>query len=89
MKVIWTAAARSDRRSIIAYLGELNPAAAIRIQEGLVLATDNLATFPYRGRPGLVRGTRELVARPPYVVIYEVEESLVRVLRIWHAAQER
>ncbi len=75
--------------STIAYLGELNPAAALRLEEALILAADSLATFPYRGRPGLVQGTRELAAIPPYLVIYEVHEELVLILRIWHAAQDR
>lgn len=89
MKVIWTATARNDRRLIVEYLSNLNPIAAVHLEEMLVLAADNLATFPYRGRPGLVQGTRELAALPPYLMIYEVEENLVRILRIWHTAQDR
>lgn len=89
MKVGWTVVARNDHRSIISYLSGLNPAAAIRLEETLVLAADSLATFPFRGRAGLVQGTRELAALPPYLLIYEVRDTAVVILRIWHAAQDR
>lgn len=89
MRIVWTAAARRDRRSAITYLSDLNPVAAIRLEEALVLAADSLSTFPYRGRPGLVGGTRELATVPPYLLIYEVQKDLVCILRIWHAARDR
>jgi hypothetical protein len=45
---------------------------------------------PHRGRPGSQAGTRELVAMPPYVIVYRVtDEDVVTILRIWHAAQDR
>jgi hypothetical protein len=31
---------------------ERNPAAALRLNQALILAADGLATFPNRGRPG-------------------------------------
>lgn len=60
----------------------LNLGAARRIAEEVFLAGDSLAHFPNRGRPGLLPGTRELVAAKPYVLIYRVSESEVRVLRV-------
>ena len=54
-------------------------------------AGDSLALFPARGSLGLATGTRELVAVWPYLIVYEVDTSsdTVRILRIWHEAQER
>ena len=56
-----------------------------------MLAGDSLALFPARGSLGLATGTRELVAVWPYLIVYEVDTSsdTVRILRIWHEAQER
>jgi plasmid stabilization system protein ParE len=91
MQVVWRQTAIDDRSAIVAYLEPLNPYAAARLLEALLLAGDSLALFPYRGRLGLVAGTRELVAVTPYVLVYETAEAsgTVSILRIWHAAQER
>ena len=91
MRVVWRAAARDDRRRIFSYLAEHNPAAAARLVEALILAADGLASFPERGRPSSVPGTREIVAVYPYLLAYEVDRAagIVRILRVWHGAQDR
>ena len=89
MRVVWTPAAVTDRRRISAYLSGQNPALSARILESLILTADSLAVFPGRGRPGTSPGTRELVVEAPYIISYDVLEDAVRMLRIWHAAQER
>lgn len=89
MRIIWTSAAVTDRRRIGAYLSGENPLLSAQILEALILAADSLSVFPARGRPGLSPGTRELVAQAPYIITYEILEDAVRILRIWHAAQER
>jgi plasmid stabilization system protein ParE len=89
MDVFWSDEARADRDAILAFLLERNPVAALRVAEGLVLATDSLSTFPDRGRPGRVPNTRELVTVRPYVVVYGVRGDQVVILRIWHGAQDR
>jgi toxin ParE1/3/4 len=89
VNVVWQASALADIRRILDYIAAENPAAARRIAQELVLAGDSLELFPQRGRAGLVPGTRELVAIRPYVVVYEVAAENVRILRIWHSAQDR
>jgi toxin ParE1/3/4 len=87
----WSAAARSDVARISSHIAEENPRAAMKVTRELLLAGDSLVLFPDRGRPGLVAGTRELVIAWPYILVYEIvaDENLVRILRIWHGAQER
>jgi plasmid stabilization system protein ParE len=68
LRVEWRQAALDDRLAIFDYLFERNPRAALAVSEALALAGDSLSTFPYRGRPGLVAGTRELVIVHPYSV---------------------
>ena len=47
-----------------------------------------LATFPNRGRPGRVEGTRELVFTGlPFVAVYRVTDDVLEVIRILHGAQ--
>ena len=91
MRVAWRAAARDDQRRITAWLAERNKAAAVRVARVLVAAADSLAVLPAKGRPGRAPGTRERAAVPPYVIVYEVDQAagVVRILRVWHTAQDR
>ena len=91
MKIRWRRQAETDLDGILAYLAERNPSAALEIAQSLVLAADSLATFPNRGRPGKLAGTRELVAVQPYLLIYEIDADadVVRILRVWHGARDR
>ncbi len=91
MIVRWLASARGDIEHIAIRIAEENPRAAIRIARELLLAGDSLTLFPQRGRPGLVSGTRELVTVWPYLIVYDVDSGtdIVRILRIWHGAQDR
>ena len=72
-------------------MAERNPAAAARLVEALILSADSLASFPGRGRLGQASGTREIVAAYPYLLVYRVEHDagVVRILRVWHGAQDR
>ncbi|WP_346380557.1 type II toxin-antitoxin system RelE/ParE family toxin [Acidithiobacillus sp.] len=91
MKVEWRPSALDDRDAIIEYLEPLNPHAAVNLLQALILAGDSLTLFPYRGRPGLAAGTRELVAVWPYLIVYEIDDEAdtANILRIWHGAQDR
>ena len=45
--------------------------------------------MPERGRPGLVPGTRELVALWPYIIVYRITPAAIEILNVWHGAQSR
>jgi plasmid stabilization system protein ParE len=89
LRLTWSSAAQDDLDRIVAYLLDLNAAVAEELVQELIVAGDSLGTFPYRGRKGRVRTTREMVAVYPYVMIDEVRPDTVTNLRIWHAAQDR
>jgi toxin ParE1/3/4 len=89
VKVTWSGAALRDLGAITSYLEQRNPAAAVRLATSLLHAADSLETLPDRGAPGRVAGTRELLAHRPYVVVYAADAAGVRILRIWHAPQDR
>jgi toxin ParE1/3/4 len=76
-------------RAAYEFIRERNPVAARRIAEDLLAAGDSLAELPNRGRPGSASGTRELVIVRPYIIVYEVRDDAVIILRIWHGAQRR
>jgi toxin ParE1/3/4 len=89
MRVRWTSDAADDLERISAYIADDRPESARRTALNIVQSVDALDTFPNRGRPGRVEGTRELVLAPlPFVAVYEVHEHEVWVLRILHGAQQ-
>ena len=89
MEVLWTEPAQGDLRSQIEYLVERNPDAARRAQAAIGGAVESLAEYPHRGRPGRIEGTRELVVTGfPYLIVYRVRETTIRVLRVLHGSQE-
>ncbi len=88
MRVAWTVEARSDRRVIFSYIEKDNPQAAARIDALFSKRAAQLVTHPMIGRTGRVAGTRELVAHPNYILIYDVAGELIRILRILHAARQ-
>ena len=87
MRVRWTTDAADDLERICDDIAGTNPDSARRIAPTIVDGVGSLHTFPNRGRPGRVEGTREFVFSPlPFVAVYEVKDE-VHVLRILHGAQ--
>jgi toxin ParE1/3/4 len=88
MKLVWTRLARDDRKAIREYIAADKPRAAIAWDERIAKAAEQLLDHPALGRPGRVTGTRELVAHPNYLLIYDTQAEHVRVLRVLHAARQ-
>lgn len=87
MKLVWTRPAREDRRAISEYIAIDSPSAALNFDERLSEKAARLINHPGLGRPGRVQGTRELVVHRNYILIYDVSDDSVRVLRVLHAAR--
>jgi len=65
---------RSER--ICDYVAETSPDAGRRVAKTIVEGVASVRTFPNRGRPGRVEGTREFVFAPlPIVAVSEVLEE--------------
>lgn len=73
--------------AIVDYISDDNPDAALALMEEIQSKVAQLHSHPKRCRPGRVEGTRELVARPNYIVVYAVNEAKVTILRVLHAGQ--
>ena len=83
----WQAPAVEDLLAIIGYIADDNPQAACALLEEIEEKVARLAEHPKRCRQGRVKGTRELVVRPNYIVVYTETPEMVTVLRVLHAAQ--
>jgi plasmid stabilization system protein ParE len=88
-EIIWSLRALREHRNIVERLEDLNPAAARRIGDAIIIKVAELGSMPKIGRPGRLADTRELViTRTPYIVVYELAEGRDRVdiLRVIHGA---
>lgn len=83
----WTPEASDQFEAAIKYVQQDNPIAARDIAGKIIGRIEQLANFPGLGRPGEVKGTRELVS-PPYVVVYRITEEVIEILYVWHGAQD-
>ncbi|WP_282297044.1 type II toxin-antitoxin system RelE/ParE family toxin [Stenotrophomonas sp. PS02289] len=84
----WSQAARGDLLEIVSYIAEDNPDAAQWLMNDINSAAMRLQEFPKMHRAGRVDGTREVVVRSNYIVVYAEDEATVRILRVLHAARQ-
>jgi toxin ParE1/3/4 len=90
VKLRYTRAALHDIGSIRNYIAVENPAAAERVRLSILRTIDVLTEFPFLGRPGRRKGTREKpVPKLPYLVLYRTGEDELVILRVYHGAQSR
>jgi len=70
------------------YISDDNPNAAQTLKDEIENKVANLAENPRLYKTGRVSGTREMVVRPNYIVVYKEAAHVVSVLRILHAARQ-
>ena len=84
----WKATAIADLLAILDYISDDNPDAAQALKDEIEAKTSRLLEHPQMYRVGRVDGTREMVVRPNYIVIYSDDPSSIVILRVLHAAQQ-
>ncbi|MDO8278618.1 type II toxin-antitoxin system RelE/ParE family toxin [Phenylobacterium sp.] len=84
----WREAARADLLAIVDYISDDNPDAAQRLKDEIDEKVSKLPDRPRLYRPGRVPGTREMVIRPNYIVVYAEDDRAVVILRVLHAARQ-
>lgn len=88
MKLFWTPESLQDREDIFDFIERENPIAAIALDEMFSTKSRPLKEHPLLGKTGRVSGTRELVVHPSYVLIYDVAQESVRILRVLHTSRQ-
>jgi plasmid stabilization system protein ParE len=87
----WTSSARSDLVRLYEFLHSVNSPAAVRVVRQLVAGTKRIPAYPHLGtrlaefEPREVR--RFLVG--DYEIRYEVADTDIFILRIFHAREDR
>jgi len=84
----WRQTALADLLAIIDYISDDNPDAAQRLKDDIEAKAAKLPEHPKLYRSGRVPGTREMVVRTNYVVVYIEDARAVTILRVLHAAQQ-
>ncbi|GAA4337985.1 type II toxin-antitoxin system RelE/ParE family toxin [Pigmentiphaga soli] len=84
----WLQTARSDLLAIVDYISDDNPDAAQRLKDDIEALVSALIEHPRLYRTGRVPGTREMVVRSNYIVVYVEDARAITVLRVLHAAQQ-
>ncbi|PHM35955.1 type II toxin-antitoxin system RelE/ParE family toxin [Xenorhabdus innexi] len=88
MRLEWKPMALADREQIMDYIAQDNPQAAIVLDDEFEASAERACLQPEMYKRGRLKGTREIVVRPHYILIYRVERDILMVLRILHAAQQ-
>ena len=84
----WADEATTDLVAIIDYIEQRNATAAQNLYATIVQSVESLPLMPYLFRPGRVAGTREQVVHPNYIVVYQVGNDVIDILRVLHSRQE-
>ncbi|QGM48326.1 type II toxin-antitoxin system RelE/ParE family toxin [Methylocystis heyeri] len=78
-----------DLDRIAEHIAKDKPDAALAMWDEIESQVERLKAFPNSGRPGRLKGTRELVLpRTPFVVVYRVAKTHVELIRVLHGAQQ-
>ena len=91
MKLKWSNQAVADVARLHDFLAKMNPTAAARALQTLTVAPRQLLDRPQSGRQleqYLPREVRRIIIGK-YEMRYELVESTVFILRVWHTREER
>lgn len=88
MRLEWLPQAQNDFDKIIDYIAEDNPLAAVEQGDEIENQVAGLLNNRHQGRPGRVKGTRELViVRTPYIAVYRIKKESIQIIRVFHGAR--
>ncbi len=87
----WTTSANRDLVRLYDFLYPVNPRAAAKIVRQLVGAAEQLLTYPQLGEcltEFIPRDVRRLIVGD-YELRYELTDTTVSLLRLWHCREDR
>ena len=88
MRIVWRPIAAADLDTIVDHITKENPLAAIELGDTIMRRVAELARQPRLYRTGRVRGTREMVVHPNYLVVYRIKRDAIEIVRVLHAARQ-
>lgn len=89
MRLRWTQCALDEFENAHDHIAKDNPRAAQEIAQRILDASHKLLDHPHIGRIGEDEDTREWrVQRTPYLLVYEIKDDVIELLRVWHTKRE-
>jgi plasmid stabilization system protein ParE len=91
MALKWTSSAQRDLARLHDFLAPVNPRAATRVVQQLVDGAGRLVTYPQLGvqlEEFSPRDVRRVIVGD-YELRYEVTDTAIYILRLWHAREDR
>ena len=91
MALRWTSSARSDLVRLHEFLQSISVPAATRVVRQLVAGAKRIPTYPRLGNRLAEFGPREVrrILVGDYEIRYEVADTNIFILRIFHAREDR
>ena len=89
MLIKWAKAAERDFDKAVEYIAQDAPMAATDVARRIIEAAEKLASHPGMGRPGRIKGTRELIVPGlPFILPYKEKANAVFILRVLHTSRK-
>ena len=91
MELKWTSKALSDLARLYEFLASVNQPAAAHVVQSLTNAPNTLLTNPRIGEQLFEYDPRQIrrIIVGKYEMRYEIQESTLYVLRLWHMRENR
>jgi plasmid stabilization system protein ParE len=91
MRARWTSKALGDLTRLHEFLAPVNPRAAAQVVQALAAAPDRLVLTPRLGERLDEFGPREVrrLLVGQYEMRYEIQDTTILVLRLWHTREDR
>lgn len=91
VRLIWTHKALSDLARLHAFLAPLNPPVAATVRQSLTRGAKRLLDYPRIGEKLDAFGPREVrhIFVGDYEIRYEIQDSMIYILRLWHTREDR
>ena len=89
VRVEWQPKAEEELLALVAYIAQDNPDAAQTLFDEVQEKAAQAIRHPKLYKAGRVRGTREIVVRSNYVVVYRLlGDEVLNVVHVLHARQQ-
>ena len=91
MELLWTSKGLSDLTRLYEFLAPINKSAAVRTIQVMTLTTTGLIANPRIGERLEEFEPREIrrVLAGQYEIRYEIQGSVIYILRLWHTREDR